>query len=112
MAHAPDDYARLVHDESSDAKRGARKGDEIYDWGLSEARRRTQATTTQAAPDNVAPAPTGAGGTANPAPAQLTASEGRRMKNLKLPQAERPSPETNPYATKKKRRPNGIGGGG
>lgn len=88
-----------------DAKRAARKGDEIYDRGLSEARRRTQATTTQAAPDNVAPAPTGAGGTATPAPAPLTASEGRRMKNLKLPQAERPSPGTNPYATKKKRRP-------
>lgn len=88
-----------------DAKRAARKGDEIYDRGLSEARRRTQATTAQAAPDNVAPAPTGGGGTATPAPAQLTASEGRPMKNLKLPQAERPSPETNPYATKKKRRP-------
>lgn len=108
-----------------DAIRAARKGEDVYARGLSEARRTV--ATIQAAP--VAPAPTrgwrtvnpaltggagtanpapmGGAGTANPAPAaQVTSAEGRRMENLELPQAERPSPKKpNPYATRKTRHP-------
>lgn len=86
-----------------DAIRAARKGEDVYARGLSEARRTVE--TTRAAP--VAPAPTRGWRTVNPAPAaQVTSAEGRRMENLELPQAERPSPKKpNLYATRKTRHP-------